>query len=229
MRQLLRRRNAPGIALGVIAVAIAASSGAYAASSTGGTITVCVSHTTGMLYTASNCRKHDKKLSWNSGGPRGIPGANGTSGANGTNGTNGTNGANGINGAVAAYSASGAPNIDFSSATFGSPQTILTLSLPAGSFIVSAQTVVTEQSGGTAGSAFAICHLADGSATWSADVQAPLSASQPAETTVPVSIAVTAAAPSTASLLCWQTGALAGATYSASLYRIDAIQTNVNN
>ena len=63
--------------LGIVGVVLAAG-GAYAvASSRGGTITVCVSHRTGVLYRSSSCGSHDTRLSWNKqglAGPRGPQG-----------------------------------------------------------------------------------------------------------------------------------------------------------
>jgi len=61
-------------ALGVAAL-MAAGGGAYAlASSTGATITVCVSHKNGTLYQARKCAKHDQRLSWNQQGLQGAQG-----------------------------------------------------------------------------------------------------------------------------------------------------------
>jgi hypothetical protein len=76
------RLSKAGAALAAVAVLLAG--GAYAlASSSGGTITVCVSHNGGALYKAKKCAKHDTKLSWNKvgqQGPGGAPGANGAPG-----------------------------------------------------------------------------------------------------------------------------------------------------
>jgi hypothetical protein len=70
-------------ALGAAALLVAGG-GAYAlASASGGTITVCVSHTDGTLYKATKCRKHDKKLSWNK---QGLPGQQGPKGDTGAAG-----------------------------------------------------------------------------------------------------------------------------------------------
>jgi hypothetical protein len=46
------------------ATLLGAGGGAYAlGAASGGTITVCVSHTNGTLYKTAKCRKHDKQLS----------------------------------------------------------------------------------------------------------------------------------------------------------------------
>lgn len=63
------------------AAALIAAGSAYAlASSSGGTITVCVNHKDGSLYKAGKCAKHDHKLSWNQQGPQGTQGPQGPQG-----------------------------------------------------------------------------------------------------------------------------------------------------
>lgn len=55
--------------------------GAYALASSGaGTITVCVNHSSGVLYKAGRCHKNDTKLSWNRQGPKGATGQRGPAG-----------------------------------------------------------------------------------------------------------------------------------------------------
>jgi hypothetical protein len=87
----MKGRTTGGLALGVIAIVIAAAGGAYAADS-GGTITVCVSHSGGNLYKANACKKSDKKLSWNLTGPQGPPGVQGIHGVQGLQGIQGKQG-----------------------------------------------------------------------------------------------------------------------------------------
>jgi hypothetical protein len=78
------------------AALLVAGGGAYAlASASGGTITVCVSHSRGALYKAKKCAKHDTKLSWNAQGPAGVPGTQGPQGALGAQGRQGPTGATG--------------------------------------------------------------------------------------------------------------------------------------
>jgi hypothetical protein len=78
--------------LGVAALVLAGG-GAYAlASSTGGTITVCVTHHGGTLYKAKKCAKHDSRLSWNKQGSAGAPGATGATGPQGPKGDTGPQG-----------------------------------------------------------------------------------------------------------------------------------------
>ncbi|HEY2715627.1 MAG TPA: hypothetical protein VGI73_05345 [Solirubrobacterales bacterium] len=223
-------KSTPGavIVLGALALAIAAAGGAWAASGGGaGKITVCVSKSGGALYQAKKCQKKDKKLSWSIQGPQGPKGAEG---ADGKNGKDGTNGANGKNGAVAGLSAaqSGVVNLN------GTEKTVLTLDLPAGSFIVQGKVQV----GGTATSAGYMndsCTLADGSASNDAQFSAPLTPAQflgihIAETSMPMQIAVTTTSPSTVTLGCENvssegTAFSTGATDSV----ISAVQTSGNS
>ena len=80
----------------VAAVLLVVGGGAYAlASTSGGTITVCVSHKNGTLYKATKCRKHDKKLSWNKQGVAGPQGPRGQQGLPGNQGPKGDTGAAG--------------------------------------------------------------------------------------------------------------------------------------
>ena len=72
------------VLLGVAVVALTGGAAyALASSSSGGTITVCVSHKRGTLYKAKTCAKHDTKLSWGKQGPQGATGATGATGPSG--------------------------------------------------------------------------------------------------------------------------------------------------
>lgn len=215
MRQLLRRGNAAAIALGVIALAIAAAGGAYAASSGGVTITVCIHHSGGGLYKAKNCQKGDKKLTWNK---------------QGRAGTNGTNGVNGTNAALAGYSATKAAAVDISGATNTTPATVLTLSLPAGSFMVNAK-AESHESTTSASTAFAECDLTDGSAADTAQTFGQMGTLLEGiwEGMLPMSIAVTSASPSTVKMTCFgfPTGSSATSVIENSV--ITAVQTTANH
>lgn len=90
-------------------VLLTAGGGAYAlASSSHGTITVCVHHKGGALYKARKCAKHDKKLSWNQQGPAGATGLAGPTGPRGATGASGTAGATGPAGPIGPKGATGA-------------------------------------------------------------------------------------------------------------------------
>jgi hypothetical protein len=74
-----------------ILVALVAG-GSYALASGSKTIKACVHHQGGDIYVAKKCAKHDKKLSWNTVGPKGATGAAGATGATGARGATGPQG-----------------------------------------------------------------------------------------------------------------------------------------
>jgi len=89
----------PWMAVALIASVAAASGGAWAASKTSSkAITACVRHHGGAIYVAKKCKRHDKRLSWNTTGPRGATGATGAAGTPGAPGTSGATGDQGIQG-----------------------------------------------------------------------------------------------------------------------------------
>lgn len=222
MKRFLKSTPGAAVLIGALALVIAAAGGAWAAGGGGGgKITVCVSKGDGTLYQAKKCHKKDKKLSWNAKGQQGPAGPAGPAGKDGTNGANG---------AVAGLSATKATLVEFT----GTSKAILTLSLPAGSFIVQGKT----QLGGSATSAGYMndsCTLADGSASNHAQFSAPFTPAQIltirlAETSLPMEIAVTSSTPSTVTLTCEDvshegTAFSTGATDSV----ITAVQTTSNS
>jgi len=220
MKRLLKSTPGAAIVIAVLALVVAAAGGALAASGGGGKITVCVSKGDGTLYQAKKCQKKDKKLSWNTKGQQGPAGPAGK---------NGTNGANGANGAVAGLSAKGGL-VEFT----GGSKTVVSLNLPAGSFIVQGKTQV----GGSATSAGYMndsCTLSDGSASNHAQFSAPFTPAQIltirlAETSLPMEIAVTSSSPSTVTLIC-EDVSHEGTAYSTSASDsvITAIQTTSNS
>jgi hypothetical protein len=92
MKRVLRTRHSPALALSLVAVILALGGGAYAATSGGGTIVVCVHRHGGGLYRASRCARHDTALSWNARGPQGPRGPAGRTGAKGDTGLTGVKG-----------------------------------------------------------------------------------------------------------------------------------------
>ena len=65
----------PALGVSIVALALAASGGAYAATSgSSGSIVACVHHKGGGLYVAHKCVTHDKRLSWGVAGPTGASG-----------------------------------------------------------------------------------------------------------------------------------------------------------
>ncbi len=88
----------PTLAVVVGAFTLAAAGGAYAASSDAGTITACAREHSGVLYQASRCAAHDRKLTLNIEGPPGAPGAQGPQGPQGPQGLSGAQGVPGTPG-----------------------------------------------------------------------------------------------------------------------------------
>jgi hypothetical protein len=82
-------------AIGVAGLLLAGGGGYALATTSGGTVTVCVSHKGGTLYKAKKCANIDKKLSWNKVGPQGPQGPQGSRGATGATGPQGPRGLQG--------------------------------------------------------------------------------------------------------------------------------------
>ncbi|HEX5900757.1 MAG TPA: hypothetical protein VFY32_15235, partial [Solirubrobacteraceae bacterium] len=93
--------------LAIVALALAASGGALAASRSSDSITACVHKTGGGLYRAKHCAKHDSKLTWSTAGPRGVTGPQGPDGTKGDTGAQGPQGAPGSAGGFAYVTSDG--------------------------------------------------------------------------------------------------------------------------
>jgi hypothetical protein len=88
-----------GVAL--VALFVAVSGGAYAATTrSSAAIVACVHHAGGGLYIARKCAPHDKLLQWNTTGPQGPAGKDGGAAAVGPKGDTGPAGPKGDAGAV---------------------------------------------------------------------------------------------------------------------------------
>lgn len=85
----------PALGVSVAALVVAASAGAYAATTSPGTITACVGHKGGALYVARTCAHGDRVLKWS---VTGTPGADGKDGAAGPAGPKGDKGDTGTPG-----------------------------------------------------------------------------------------------------------------------------------
>jgi hypothetical protein len=94
MRRLSALRGAPVVLAGTIVV-LAAGGGYAIASSKPHNINACIKRGTRTLYT-SPCHHGDKKVTWNTTGPQGVPGLQGTAGVAGTPGQPGTPGGPGF-------------------------------------------------------------------------------------------------------------------------------------
>jgi hypothetical protein len=91
MRRLLAGRGTPAVIVGVLMLFVVGGGYAVAASSGGSTIKACAKKKGGTLYTGK-CHKGDKKLSWNTTGPKGATGAKGATGGTGAAGATGRTG-----------------------------------------------------------------------------------------------------------------------------------------
>ncbi|HEY4451639.1 MAG TPA: hypothetical protein VGN13_08610 [Solirubrobacteraceae bacterium] len=176
-------------------------------------------------------------------GTNGTAGLNGTNGIDGTNGTNGTNGSNGANGAVAGFAtAPMTEGVTFTSASEGSPQTIVSIALPAGSFIANAKVEALLSDTKAGGFAGVRCRLVDtpsggvggafDTAGWASLINVSFVANV-AQTTLPLTLPVDSSSrPSTLSLICWvSVKEPAGGTLTAEANNaaITAVQTSGNS
>jgi hypothetical protein len=146
-------------ALALLTLAVASSAGAS-------TLYACVNKRTGVARLFSykpRCKRGQERLSWNTVGPAGKNGAtgkNGAAGKNGSTGKEGPKGSTGPNGAVSGYSATKSEYTEFT-ASKEAPAVILTKSLDAGSYILSAKTVLSATANAPTRAA-AACELLDG-------------------------------------------------------------------
>jgi hypothetical protein len=92
-------RVVPTIGISFVVLALSATAGAQStrehASLTSKRIVACVRHDGGGLYIARTCRRHDKRVIWNTAGPEGVAGAPGSAGSPGAAGATGATGSRG--------------------------------------------------------------------------------------------------------------------------------------
>lgn len=184
----MRHLCKPVVGLVVVSLVLAGG-GTYAlASSRSATITACISHDGGTFYKARTCARHDKKLTWNQRGPRGLRGATGSQGTQGPQGLPGTAGPRGLTGPPGQRGPQGptgapgprgpqgltgatgpqgpaGPSNTFATAAEGftaflspsSLSTVMSKTVPAGNYVISAKTDLENAS---AGVRVAMCELA---------------------------------------------------------------------
>ena len=180
-------------------------------------------------------------------GAAGKDGVNGTAGVNGKDGAagkDGVNGENGANGAVGGFGIALAPgeSIPYTSATEGSPATILSKTLPAGNFIVGAKAELVYTDTKTGGAAATVCKLIDipsgGGATssdtssWASLINVPALVADVVQNTIPFALRVDSPLhASTLTIACYLAiKEAAGGTFAAEAKNasISAVQTTVN-
>ncbi|MGD1058450.1 MAG: hypothetical protein ABR992_13670 [Solirubrobacteraceae bacterium] len=131
-----------------------------AASATGAaTIYTCVSKKSGAMRVVSaktKCRHGEHKLSWNAAGPAGPAGATGATGAPGKQGASGV----GID-----FGTSKVSSTEFVHLGSGGEVVILSKTIPAGSYFVSAQTTLLIGEATTPAFVVVACGIADSSGT----------------------------------------------------------------
>lgn len=238
IRRIHIHRPSPALAL-CTAVLLATLGGAAWAAIPGpeGVIHGCYDRRSGQLRVVdtakhAKCRRREAELNWSEtgppgrrggGGPRGLRGLTGARGATGPTGASGPAGAQGPSNAYAASETSAV-----SLAAGG--RDVLSLSLPAGSYVVTASVDIANEDGVGGETEKATCVVnavppatgeeASGTAT------VPFSKGFTGEQTVPLDGSWTLSAPETLELFCTQLSA--GAT-TASLARIDAVQVATVN
>ena len=100
MKSVLGRARAPVIAVAAACLLAVGAGWAIAASTTStATIHACASKSTGVLRLARTCKRSERRVSWNTAGPRGPRGLRGIQGAKGDTGAKGATGATGATGA----------------------------------------------------------------------------------------------------------------------------------
>jgi hypothetical protein len=154
-----RFRISPALGVALLAVVLAASGGAYAAVRTSAkTISVCVHHKGGALYSARRCAGHDRRLSWNAGGRQGTAGATGAQGPAGLQGAAGTPGQPAAKGDPGNTGPRGPSDAYFNTSAGGTGTGLqsVTVAVPAGDYAASALALV---SGKYANAAYGQCTL----------------------------------------------------------------------
>src|ERR1700759_1568713 len=88
------------VSCAVVAVAAAAiGAGGLAFAAAGGRVlNACANKKSGALRLATKCKKHERSVSWNVAGPRGLEGPQGATGSQGAPGAKGDTGAAGAQG-----------------------------------------------------------------------------------------------------------------------------------
>ncbi len=185
-----------------------------------------------LFVSKPRCRRAERRVFWSVDGPpgpRGLNGASGKNGRNGTNGTNGTNGANGVDGAAAGFSASSEVLKSIGEAA---EVKIVAKTLPAGSYIVSAKTVITAFAAKSEPRYGASCELFDGAALDSAQFVGPLAEVSPTSffgsTTLTVEAAITIKTSTEVSLRCSGKRPNAEVGIEAGFAQLVAVQTALN-
>lgn len=206
MHSLFTNRRLAPLAGALAALSLAALAAAPQAGAA--TIFACVNRHSGVarVYThLPRCRRHETRIAWNTQGPAGKTGPTGKTGPAGKTGPTGKNGTNGLNGAVAGYSISQSTPTEF---TGKKEAPILTKTVPAGSYIVSAKAVVSATAAAAVRAAV-VCELLDGgsgavvdTSGWDTGLVEEVPGKYIGEATLSMNAAVTVKATTVLSLVC---------------------------
>jgi hypothetical protein len=110
MKSVLSRARVPFLAVAAACLLAVGGGWAIAASTTSSaTIRACANNSTGALRLAASCKRSERRVSWNTVGPRGRRGLQGIQGAKGDTGATGAAGAAGAAGTPGAQGLPGAP------------------------------------------------------------------------------------------------------------------------
>lgn len=180
----LSAAHARGLVLGGVVGVLAAGGGAYAMAASGaGTINVCVHRHGGALYRAAHCARQDSSLSWNVAGPQGAKGATGATGSAG----------------VTNIYSTGSDLANTTIQGLSTDATVESLSLPAGSYYLSATADAFIETAGDA----VICRLGTPGKPVSTLTEAhAIAPANGASVPLELSTAVTLSAPTTEALIC---------------------------
>jgi hypothetical protein len=219
------------------AVALLVPAAASAAGAT--TIYTCVSKKSGAMRVVSaktKCRHGEQKLSWDAAGPagsHGVAGAPGSPGAAGTNGTNGT-------GIDYGTSKVGKESVELAK---GSEDVVLSKTLPAGTYFVTAQTTLLVSEAKASTLEVLACGIADSTGTpaflepagqaldesvWLQTLTSISSGEFGASTDVALQTQLTTTTPTTLALICTAVEGTSEGVTEAFDSQLSALQTTAN-
>ncbi len=233
MRRIHIHRPSPALGLCTVALLAALGGAAWAAiPGPAGIIHGCYSRHGGQLRvintsTHARCRRREVELNWSETGPPGPRGGGGPRGLRGFTGARGATGPAGTAGGVGpqgpsnAYAASETNAVTLAA----SGRSVLSLSVPAGSYVVTASVDIANEDSSPGATEKVACVInavpSGGGEEASGIATVPFVDGLTGEQTVPLDGSWTLSAPETLELFCTQLSA--GAT-AASLARIDAVQ-----
>lgn len=147
MRRIIRGHLSRTVLLALAVLALVGGVATATIPGSGGVISGCYEKSTGVLRVintgirSARCHKNEKPISWSAQGPTGPRGHQGSQGTSGIQGPPGTNGSDGTNASVVGYSNSHVNPIDFTSTSLATE--FVAVTIPAGSYFITAKSVLT--------------------------------------------------------------------------------------